>query len=212
MTVTTIAKTVSRRLIETSLDASRLPLTLAARAAGQSDNPEWPPTMAADLVESYVESWAGRMTKDAALAGRGEARRARAEQYRRAASLDAAADAVQQSADTQLADDRAELAEQRAAVAASSQQDKAQIESRAQVRKGKSKKSAAKKVTVVRQAEARQADQIEKVRRAGTKAALNAEARALKITREALDADEAVDVIDAAIADDTMSSPAAARP
>jgi hypothetical protein len=199
MTVRTVARAVPRHLIERSLDAGRLPVSLVARVAGQDRNPEWPPVVAADLVESYLEIWAGALIRDSALVERGATRRARADQFRRARALDIAADEVQESADERLEAERAAVAKQRSATAKASQRQKADIAKQAETRKRKTKAAAAKKTSVVRQREQSQEEQIEKLRRAGTKTALNAEERALAITREALDADETVEVIDEAI-------------
>jgi hypothetical protein len=206
MIATTALQFVNRHVLDTSLQAARLPVRLAQRLTRQQDNPQWGPTLLAEQAESMVEIWAGALTRDDVLRDRGITRRDRVDQLRRAGMFEELAEETKAEADQQLQERQQQIQEQRKATANAAQQRKAAAKRAAATRKQRSEQSAAKKMTVVRQAEESQEEVIDRLERAGTKAALNAEARALEITREALDADETVEVID-----DAIESSAAAR-
>jgi hypothetical protein len=206
MTVTGTAQTLPRVLVQSYLQAARIPLAAVARAARQQHNEQWPPTLAYESFEAVVETVVGSVFRDATLVENGQLRKARIAQLRKAAELSTVAEQQRTVAEAKAEQRRAKIAADREAAERRAKQSKQDIERQTELHKQKIQEKAAKKATAVRQAKARQERTIGRQERVARTNALIAESRALSIAKEALKADEKVELID-----ETLEATKAAR-
>lgn len=190
---------IPRAAVNGYLRALRLALSAVERVTGQHENNSWLPTLAFESLEAKVEAAAGLLLRDDRLVAAAQQREAKVVELRAARTLDEAADLErakarddQRKRETQIARERgkSELAVAERKRAAKAEADNKQ---RAVAT------DAAKKASSVRAQEAAQQKVIERRDRATKAEALRAEAEALALTDEALQARETVDVIDATI-------------
>lgn len=199
MTVATTVRALPRTIVSTYLRAARLPLAAAERVARQQDNDEWPPSLAFETFEAGVETVAGSLLHDEQLLDIGRARQAKVAKLREAAQLETVAQLKKQQAADSQQERKAEIAEQRKQTHNNAQQRKNDLERQAEVRERKAEHKAASKTAEARQQKAAQDKVMDRQDRAAKTAALSAEARALQIAKDAVDADETVDVIDSSL-------------
>jgi hypothetical protein len=199
MTVRDNVHTVPRLIVSGYLKAVRLPLTATERITNQQDNDQWPPSLAFERFEAGVETVAGSLLRDPELVGQGRLRQAKVAQLRKAAELDTRAVHEKKRADQRLRQRRKDVADKREETDQRAEQRKHELERQADIHERKVEEKAAKKTAAARQDKAAQDKAITREERAGKAASLAAESHALSTTKEALEADETVDVIDASI-------------
>lgn len=102
---------VPRTLVKTYLHAVRLPLTAVEKVRG-TESDSWPPAMLFETFEAKALGVAGSILRDPALADEARLQTARVAQLKRAAELEAQAEATRTAADAKLEADR-EAAEAR---------------------------------------------------------------------------------------------------
>src|SRR3954452_12262030 len=98
----TTARSPPRMLIDTTMNAARLPLTAAERVSGQAGNEEWPPALAFEGGQATVETVLGSLLRDDELVSRGRLRQAKLGKLKEAAQLEAIADEERSRAQQQL--------------------------------------------------------------------------------------------------------------
>jgi hypothetical protein len=199
-------QTLPRLVVEGYFRTARLPLTAIQRVAQQQDNEQWPPGLAFESVEASVETMVGALLRDPALLDKGRLRQAKLTQLRRASELEAMAAVERERADEQLADREEQLAEQRDEAQRRAEQRTRELERQAELHERKVAAKAAKKAAAARRTKAAQDASIERRERVATSAALAEESRALGTAKQALEADETVDIIE-----DTIDGTKAAR-
>lgn len=193
------AQVLPRTVLDLSLRTVRLPVTLAARATGQQDNAQWPPTVMLEGLQATVESTVGGWLHDEALVEKSRLRQQKLGQLRKAARFEEAA--AQEKADaeqayeeqTDQAREAAREAEQRAKAR------KAQVQKQAAGAAQQVEKKAAARKQAVRAADAKRTKAIDRQDRSRTLAALDHESQALATTSEALETKAAVEDVDQAI-------------
>jgi hypothetical protein len=192
-------KAVPRVVVGGYLKGLRLPLVAAERVSGQRGNETWPPTLAFEGFEANVETVVGGLLHDDTLVDRGRLRQAKLAQLRKAVELETVAEQERARADRELAerqrraDAKREQAEQTAA------QREQQVERAAEQRERQVQQQAARKTTAARQVKAQQDKAIRGQERTAKLEALSKETEALDATKDALDAQATIDVIDETI-------------
>jgi hypothetical protein len=199
-------QTLPRLVVEGYFRTARLPLTAIQRVAQQQGNEQWPPGLAFESFEAGVETMVGALLRDPALLDKGRLRQAKLTQLRRASELEAMAAVERERADEQLANREEQLAEQRDEAQRRADQRTRELERQAELHERKVAAKAAKKATAARRTKAAQDASIDSRERVARSAALAEESRALGTAKQALDADETVDVIE-----DTINGAKAAR-
>src|SRR4051794_11307396 len=199
MTVRDNAQAVPRAIVSGYLKAVRLPLTATERIAKQQNNDQWPPALAFERFEAGVETVAGSLLRDSALVDKGRVRQAKLAQLRKAAELETLAVQEQKQAVERLQQTREEVADVRKESERRADQRKQEVERQAELHERKVEEKAAKKAQAARQVKAAQDKAITQQERTAKASALEAESRALKVTKDALEADETVEVIDESI-------------
>jgi murein DD-endopeptidase MepM/ murein hydrolase activator NlpD len=179
-----VLQEIPRAAVRSTLWAARLPLTLAEAVRGA--DPEWPPAIAFDALAAEVRELAGGMLRDDELVRAGRLQRARVEELRRAADLEAAAAETREEADEELRARRERDARQRASV-------ERQTRQRAQAaRREKSEQQAGiaaeahRRKQAVRRAETATKERVAGEERAARLARLDAEDQALREERRAV--------------------------
>lgn len=195
MTVVTGLQTLPRVLVEGYLRATRLPLTAIERAMRQRHNEQWPPALAYERFEAGVETVVGSVLRDAVLVDKGRLRQAKVGQLRQAAELRTVAEQTRAQADSKLQERREQLEQQRDASQRNAEQHKQQLERQAAQQEQQADHKAAKRASAARQQKSAQDKAIARQERAAKTQALAEESRALELTKEALDADHVVDVV-----------------
>jgi hypothetical protein len=206
MSVMTNVQTLPRVVVEGYLRTARLPLTAIERVAKQQDNEQWPPALAYESFEAGVETVLGALLKDPALLDKGRLRQAKIAQLRKAAQLETLADTEREQADARLQQRQEQLEEQRRESERRAEQRKAELERQAELHERKVQAKAAKKTAAAQRSKAAADKAIERQERATKTAALSEESQALRVVKQALDAEETVDVIE-----DTLDGTKAAR-
>jgi hypothetical protein len=199
MTAMSNAQLLPRALVSGYLRVARLPLTAVERVAKQQDNEQWPPALAYESFEAGVETTVGSLLRDPALVERGRLRQAKIAQLRKAAELGTLAEQEQVQAEEKLGQRREQVAEQRKETARRAEQRKQDLERQAELHERKVKEKAAKKAATARKVKATQDKVIDRQARTAKAGALKSEARALSLAKEAIDAEETVQVIDESI-------------
>jgi uncharacterized protein with WD repeat len=199
MTTTDRIRVVPRTLLSAGLTAARLPLTAAARVTGQADNQVWPPSLAFEGLEAGVETVLGSLLRDEALVSRGRVRQAKLAQLRKATELETLAQQERAVADEQFAQrqETAEQARERAAEQAA--QRERQVEQQAAARKRAAETKAAQKSAAVRRTKIAQDKALTDAERRARLESLDREAKALAAKKDALDAQDTVEVIEESI-------------
>jgi hypothetical protein len=196
MTLSTQITSAPRVLVGAYLKAARTPLTVAERLAGQRGNDAWPPAMAFASVEAGIETVIGALLRDDTLVDRGRLRQAKVAQLRKAAELQTVAAQARAEADTTL-DQRREQAEvRRAAAERTAETREQQLEREARQREQAAATKAAKKAANARKTAAAREAAIERQERTAKAAALAKESEALGAAKEAVKAEETVEVIE----------------
>jgi hypothetical protein len=199
-------QTLPRVVVEGYLRTARLPLTAIQHIAQQQGNEQWPPGLVFESFEAGVETVAGALLRDPALLDKGRLRQAKLTQLRRASELEAMAAVELERADEELEQRQAQAAEQRAESQRRAEQRTRELERQAELHERKVEAKAAKKAAAARRTKAARDSAIDSRERAAKTAALAEESRALGTAKQALEADETVDVIA-----DTIDGTKAAR-
>jgi hypothetical protein len=197
--ITNVIRSVPRTVLNTYLRAARLPLTAAERIAKQQGNEAWPPALAFESAQAGVETVVGSLLRDAELIENGRLRQAKVAKLRQAGELKTEAELEKEQGRQAEQQRKAEIAQQRKQTMQAAKQRKENVEQQAAVEERKAETKAAKKAAAVREQKAKQEKFIERRERSGRAEALDAEAKALEIVKDALEAEEKVDVIDATI-------------
>lgn len=195
MTVRTNAQVVPRLIVSGYLKTVRLPLTATERLAQQQRNDQWPPALAFERFEAGVETVVGSLLRDTQLVDKGRLRQAKVAQLRKAAELETLAVQEKQQATEQLAGRREQVADEREETERRAEQRKHELERQAEIHERKVEKKAAKKAAAAREVKAVQDKAITRDERTAKAESLRAESRALSVIKDALDADETVEVI-----------------
>lgn len=194
-----ILRIAPRALVTRSLRAARLPLTAAEQLASQQGNEAWPPTLAFESAQANVETLVGSLLRDPALTESGRLRQAKVAELRRADQLEAQAQLEKEQARQAELQRKAEIAEQRKQTMQAAKRRKEAVEQQRAAEEHKAEAKARKRTTGVHKQQAKQEELIERRERAGRAKVLDTEAKALEIVKEALEADEKVDIIDATL-------------
>jgi hypothetical protein len=206
MNLQELPRTLSRRLIGSSLAAARLPLDVAARVSGHEDDEQWAPVLTFEGVGAGVETVLGSLLRDEALVTNGRLRQEKVAQLRRAAALEVVAETGREQAAQQFTEQQqqAEARRRQAEQRARRREQQAEQEAKQQTRAAEQK--AARKTAAARAAQAAQEEAIERRERAVATKSLAEEAAALEAQKAALEAADTVAVID-----DTIEGTKAAR-
>lgn len=186
---------VPRSVVGTSLAALRLPLTAAGRITGQAANEQWPPALAYESFEATVETVVGGVLHDEALVDRGRVRQAKLAQLRKAADLEALAQAERREAQQRLEERRDEAEQRREQGQEQAEQRKQQAAKAKQERQRKSREKAEQAERQARQVEAAREAAIERQERTAKLQALAEEEKALAAAKDAVDTEETAAVI-----------------
>ena len=201
MSVLTSVQTVPRVVVGGYLWAARLPLTAVERIAKQQDNAQWPPALTYETFEAGVETTVGSLLRDPVLVDKGRLRQAKIGQVRKSAELATRAEQERVQADERLEQERAQAAADRAETGRRAEQRKRDLDRQSGLHEQKLHDRTAKQKSAARTAKAEQDKAIDRSERVAKTAALAEESEALATAQDSLDADRAVDVVDAALAD-----------
>jgi len=196
MSVTTYTKEIPRLVTGAYLRAARLPVSAVGRLTGQGGNEQWRPAIAFESFEAGVESVVGAVLRDEMLLDSAKLRRAKINQLRQAGNLEDVAEQKRRQADETFNARREQAEEKRQQAAKQAKQREEALEKRAAEKERRAKQQEAKKAASARQTKAKQDEVIDRQERAAKLAALEAESEALVAAKEAVDAEQTVDVID----------------
>ena len=199
MSIKSNVQVVPRAVVGTYLRAVRLPLTAAERIAGQRGNEQWPPALAFEGFEATVEATLGSLLRDSALADKGRVRQAKVAQLRKATNLETVAAQKREQADQTLQQRRDQAEEKRAEAERRAEQREQDLQRQAELHEQKVKEQAAKKTAAARKTKAAQDKAIARQERAAKASALAKESEAVQASKQALDAQDTVEVIDKTI-------------
>ena len=183
--LTSSVQVVPRTLLDLYFRAARVPLDLAARAAGQQENTQWPPVTVFETAEAAIEAKVGGWLRDLALTSRSDLRRMKLEELDAAAALKEAAARERAQADSEFAErtQRAEDAKQQAANRAEAQ--KRDAEQAAANAERQAAARATEQAADAQRAQEKAAQQARRAERDRTLKALDQETRALAVAADA---------------------------
>jgi hypothetical protein len=199
MNVVTRVRAVPRSIVGAGLGLARLPVTAAAVATRQRANEEWPPALAFEGFEAGVETVVGSLLRDDTLVERGRVRQAKVAQVRKALQLETVADQQRERADAEFRTRQERAEQQRQQAEQRAEQLEQQVEQEAARREQQVRQTAAKKAAANRQVKAKQDEALRRQEREAKAAALAEEAEAIEAQKDALDAQETIEVIDESI-------------
>jgi flagellar biosynthesis GTPase FlhF len=195
----TNARKLPGLVVGTTMQAARLPLTAAAKAAGQAGNDEWPPSLMFEGVEAAVETTVGGLLRDDTLVSRGRLRQARITKLKEAAQLEAIAESERTDAQDELAARKQAADKRREQIEETAEQREKRLEQEAAKRKQEVAKTAAHRKAATAKQTAAQRKQLEKQERDAKLAAAEAESKALSKEKAALVAEDTAVALDDAI-------------
>jgi hypothetical protein len=194
-------QTIPRTFVRNYLQAVRLPLTVAETVLKRGqETEEWGPTLAFDAVEATVLQKVGSFLRDEDLVTQGRLAEARVTQLRRAAELEAKAEAKRTEADAEYRERVETDEERRRRIAAEADQREAAVAAEQDRKKAAADRKAREQAEAARKIEAAQQKAVTKQERNARKTRIEAEQSALADERRAAAAEEAVLDLDAALA------------
>jgi hypothetical protein len=194
-------QTIPRTFVRNYLQAVRLPLTVAETVLKRGQETEdWGPTLAFDAVEATVLQKVGSFLRDEDLVTQGRLAEARVTQLRRAAELEAKAEAKRTEADAEYRERVETDEERRRRIAAEADQREAAVAAEQDRKKAAADRKAREQAEAARKIEAAQQKAVTKQERNARKTRIEAEQSALADERRAAAAEEAVLDLDAALA------------
>ncbi|HVW79959.1 MAG TPA: hypothetical protein VHB69_03340 [Mycobacteriales bacterium] len=179
--------------------AVRMSLRAAERLSGQAGNDSWPPAMALEGFEATIEALVGTLTRDESLTRSAELRRAKLAKLREAAVLETEAEVTREKAEERFEERRESAQQRRAAATAAAEKQKAAARQQAEQRKKAAEREAADKIAAARATKAKGDEAIDRQERAAKLEVLENEDEALEASRDAIKAEETVDLIDETI-------------
>jgi len=206
MSVDNAVGAVPRTLIGAYFRVGRVSLDLVARMAGQGDNESWPPALLFDNFEGNVDAVVGGLLRDETLLKKGRLQQARVAQLRQGAELRTVAEQERVRADETLEKRRAQAEQERKRAGRNAEQREQEIQKEAEQAEQRVQQTALRRKAATRQAKAAQDKAIERRERSAKTEALAKEASALDAAKQALNAQETVDVVE-----DTIEGTKAAR-
>jgi hypothetical protein len=198
--MSTPLQTIPRTFVRNYLQAARLPLTVAESVLKRGqDTDDWGPTLAFSAVEATVLQKVGSLLGDEDLVTQGRLAEARVTQLRRAAQLEAEAEAKRSEADADYSERIESDEERRRRIAAEADQREEAVARDAAQKKAAADAKARKQAESARKIEAAQEKAVSKQERAARKTRIDAEQQALAEERRAAAAGAAVLDLDAAL-------------
>jgi flagellar biosynthesis GTPase FlhF len=197
---------VPRTLVGASLTAARLPVTVAARVSRQGDNESWPPAVTFEGLEAGVETVLGSLLRDQALVERGRLRQAKVAQLRKAVELETLAAQERAQADAEFAARREQADQQREQAERQAELREQQVEQQAAAKRRQVEQKAATKAAQAQRVKAGQDKALDHQERTAKVETLTKESAALAAQKQALDAEDTVEVIE-----ETLEGTKAAR-
>lgn len=199
MSVIAKVRAVPRGVVDASLGLARLPVTAVARVSRQTENDQWPPTLAFEGFEAGVETVVGSLLRDETLTARGRVRQAKVAQIRKAAQLETVSEQLRDQADEKLTVRREQADKKREQAERKAEQREQQIARDEAAREQQAAQKAAAKTAAAAKAEQAQREAVEREARDARAAALAKESQALSAEKAALEADKTVDALDDSI-------------
>lgn len=195
----TTLQTIPRTVVRSYLRLGRLPLDAAGSVLNRDGAEDWAPALVFDSVEATVLQAVGSLLKDDELVTQGRLAEARVTQLRRAAELEAQAEAKRTEADAEYRE-RVETDQQkRRRIAREADQREAALAQEKSVKKREADEKARKQAEASRKVEAAQQKAVAKQERAAKGKRIEAEQEALVDEKRAVQAEEAVLDLDAAL-------------
>lgn len=193
-------QTIPRTIVRNYIQAARLPLT-AAEAVLKRGQPtkDWAPTLAFESAEATVLQAVGSFLKDDELVTQGRLIEARITQLRRAAELEAQAEAKRTQADADYRERVESDQERRQRIAAEADQREQALAQEKARKTQEADAKARKQAENARKVEAAQQKAVARQERSARLSRVEAEQAALADEKRAVAADEAVLDLDAAI-------------
>jgi len=199
MSVKENVKAVPRVVVGGYLKGLRLPLAAVERVSGQRGNESWAPALAFEGFEANVETVVGGLLRDDTLVDRGRLRQAKLAQLRKAVELETVAEQERARADRELAERQRRADAKREQAEQTAEQRERQVERAAEQRDRQVQQQAARKAATARKVKAEQDKAVRGQERAAKLEALSKETEAIGATKEALDAQATLEVIDETI-------------
>jgi len=192
-------QTIPRTVVRTYLQAARLPLTAAEQLFNKTETEDWAPTLAFETLEAEVLHFAGNALNDEELRQQGRLVRAKVAQLKKAAELEAEAEAKRAEADAEYRDRKRADEQARQRVEQQADERETAIKAEKARKKREADEKARKQADSARKIEAAQQKQVTKQERAAAKTRIAAEQDVIAEERKALAAEEQVLDLDAAL-------------
>ncbi len=205
MSITGSIQSIPRTVVSGYFKTARLPLNAASKIAGR-DVEQWAPALAFEGFEAGIEAALGKALGDRVLLERGEVRRARVAELRKAVEFEAAANGLSEQSRDEFEQRRAAADGRRRKAAQQAKKRASEAERKAELREERVEKQTDAKVRAAKQAEQAQAEAIARQERQGRLAVLEEEESALESAKKAADAEDT-----AAVIEDTIQGSTEAR-
>lgn len=192
-------QTIPRTVVRTYLQAARLPLTAAEQLFNKTETEDWAPTLAFETLEAEVLQFLGNALKDEELVQQGRLVAAKVAQLKKAAELEATAEAKRAEADAEFRQRKQADEQARQRVEQQADQREAAIKAEKARKKREADEKARAQAETARKIEAAQQKQLTKQERAAAKTRITAEQQVVAEERKALAAEEQVLDLDAAL-------------
>lgn len=192
-------QTIPRTAVRSYLRLGRLPLDAAGSVLNRDGSEDWGPALVFDSVEATVLQAVGSFLKDEELLTQGRLAEARVTQLRRAAELEAHAEAKRAEADAEYRERVETDQQQRQRIAREADQREAALNQEKARKQREADEKARKQAEAARKVEAAQQKAVAKQERAAKAKRIDAEQDALVDEKRAVQAEAAVLDLDAAI-------------
>ena len=197
--MTTPIQTIPRTIVRSYLKLGRLPLDAAGSVLNKKGAEDWGPALAFDSVEATVLQTVGSFLNDDELVTQGRLAEARVAQLRRAAELEAQAEAKRKEADAEYRERIETDQERRQRIEREAdEREQALAQQKAEKKRAVDDK-ARQQAEAARKIEAAQQKAVAKQDRAARAKRIEAEQEALQDEKRAVQADQAVLDLDKAI-------------
>ena len=197
--MTTPIQTIPRTIVRSYLKLGRLPLDAAGSVLNRKGAEDWAPALVFDSVEATVLQTVGSFLNDDELVTQGRLAEARVAQLRRAAELEAQAEAKRTEADAEYRERIETDQERRQRIEREAdQREQALAQQKAEKKRAVDEK-ARQQAEAARKIEASQQKAVAKQDRAARAKRVEAEQEALQDEKRAVQADQAVVDLDKAI-------------
>jgi hypothetical protein len=196
MSITTLQRSINRRLIDTNLQVLRLPLTAVERITNKTEVSDWPPAVAFESFEATAKKVLGSILRDDELVEQGRLLEAKVSELAEAERLETKADMQREAAAAELQQKQEAATRAREAAERKAEEREAALDREKAAKKRQVTETARKREAAVDKADELRDRVITAQERAAKRTRIVAESAALEDKSEALGAAKKAEVLD----------------